>query len=106
MSESNWSECEKKGAQEAFKKAYNREIKTLIEEVKQKGSEISEIDGVWQLHDLLSTRRHDIDGKYDYRYSSLIFVFARLLKEGWLNQEELQFLERDKLAKITALSRM
>jgi hypothetical protein len=29
-----------------------------------------------------------------------------LLKEGWLNLDELQALDRDKLAKITALTRM
>ncbi|MGK7872223.1 MAG: hypothetical protein AB4426_02555 [Xenococcaceae cyanobacterium] len=106
MSEINWSESEKKAAQEAFKKAYEREINSLIQEVRQKAAEIAEIDSVWQLHDFLSARRHEIDGKYDYRYSVLVFVFAKLLQEGWLNLEELQDLERDKLAKITALARM
>ena len=106
MSEINWSESEKEAAHEAFKRAYEREINSLIEEVRQKASEIAEIDEVWRLHDLLSARRHEIDGKYDYRYSVLIFVFAKLLKEGWLSQDELQALERDKLAKITALARM
>lgn len=106
MSEINWSESEKQAAQEAFKRAYEREIKDLIEEVRQKVSEIADIDQVWQLHDFLSARRHEIDGKYDYRYSVLIFVFAQLLQEGWLNLDELKALERDKLAKITALARM
>ena len=106
MTETNWSKSEKKGAEEAFKRAYEREVKSLIKEVRQKGSEISEIDQVWQLHDFLSARRHEIDGKYDYRYSVLIFVFARLLQEGWLNLEELGFLEQDKLAKINVLARM
>lgn len=106
MSEINWSETEKKAAKDAFNRAYEREIKCLIEEVRQKASTISEIDQLWRLHDFLSARRHEIDGKYDYRYSDLIFVFARLLKEGWVNREELQVLQRDKLAKITALSRM
>lgn len=106
MSEINWSETEKKAAHEAFNRAYEREISSLIEEVRRKVSEIAEIDEVWLLHDFLSARRHEIDGKYDYSYSVLIFVFSRLLKDGWLNLEELQFLEQDKLAKITALARM
>ena len=106
MSEINWSESEKQGAEKAFKRAYKREINSLIEEIKHKVAKITEIDEVWQLHDLLSARRHEIDGKYDYRYSVLVFVFAKLVKEGWLNPEELKFLERDKLAKITALTRM
>jgi hypothetical protein len=106
VSEINWSESEKKAAQEAFQKAYEREINSLIEEVRQKASEIAEIDDLWRLHDLLSARRHEIDGKYDYRYSVLIFVFSRLLKEEWLSLDELQALDGDKLAKITALARM
>jgi hypothetical protein len=106
MSEMNWSESEKQVAQEAFKTAYKREIKSLIEEVRQKASEVTEIDEVWQLHDFLSARRHEIDGKYDYQYSALLFVFARLLNEKLLSLEELQDLEQDKLIKITALARM
>lgn len=106
MSEINWSEREKKAAKEAFDKAYEREINSVIEEVRQKASNISEIDQLWRLHDFLSAKRHEIDGKYDYRYSELIFVFARLLKEGWVDREELKVLEGDKLAKISALARM
>jgi hypothetical protein len=106
VSEINWSEIEKEAAHEALKQAYEREINSLIEEVRQKVNEIAEIDEVWLLHDFLSARRHEIDGKYDDNYSVLVFVFAQLLKEGWLNLDELQALDRDKLAKITALTRM
>ncbi len=106
MSDINWSETEKQAAHEAFKKAYEREINSLIQEVQQKMSHVTEIDKVWQLHDFLSAKRHEIEGKYDDRYEVLTFVFAGLLKEGWLNLEELKFLASDKLAKITALSRM
>lgn len=106
MSEINWSEREKQAAKAVFESAYQREIKSLMEEVKRKASEITEIDQVWRLHDFLSARRHEIDGKYDYDYSNLIFVFAQLLNEKWLSLEELQTLERDKLTKIAALARM
>ena len=34
---------------------------------------------MWALEDFLRTRRVDIDRKYDYRYSQLIFVFAQVL---------------------------
>ncbi|MBN1223805.1 MAG: hypothetical protein JXB23_11195 [Candidatus Aminicenantes bacterium] len=40
------------------------------------------------------------DDKYDYRYSRLIFVYGRLLKEGWLNINELEGLDDDKMTKI------
>ncbi|MDZ8056073.1 MAG: hypothetical protein RMX68_021745 [Aulosira sp. ZfuVER01] len=32
------------------------------------------------------------------RYSVLIFVFARLIREGWLSIEELKSLGEDKLS--------
>lgn len=106
MSEFDWSEQEKKIARAAFEKAYDREISNLIHEINQKAREISDIDQVWRLHDYLSAKRHDIDGKYDYRYSVLLFVFARLVKEGWLQLSELADINPDKLAKVAALSRM
>lgn len=101
-----WSQTEEKVARAAFDEAYNREIQALIEEVRARSGEIAELDDLWKLHDFLSARRHDIDGKYDYRYSDLIFVFARLVREGWLHLNELDGLEPDKLTKVAALTRM
>ena len=106
MSEIIWSDTEQEIAQTAFQKAYQRETRTLIEHIKEQSVQITVLDDIWQMHDYLSARRHQIDGKYEYRYTSLIFVFAQLLKEGWLKLEDLNGLEKDKLAKIAALSRM
>ncbi|MFM7876837.1 MAG: hypothetical protein ACKO8M_10140 [Microcystis panniformis] len=106
MSEIIWSDTEQEIAQTAFQKAYQRETSTLIEDIKEQSGQITVLDDIWQMHDYLSARRHQIDGKYDYRYTSLIFVFAQLLKEGWLKLEDLNGLGKDKLAKIAALSRM
>lgn len=106
VSDAEWSKAEKKLALEVFERAYEREINALIEEVRARASAITKLDDMWQLHDFLSTRRHEIDGKYDYRYSVLIFVFAQLVREGWLHLEELEGLAGDKLAKVAALTRM
>ena len=106
MSEIIWSDTEQEIAQTAFQKAYQRETSTLIEHIKEQSGQITVLDDIWQMHDYLSARRHQIDGTYDYRYTSLIFVFAQLLKEGWLKLEDLNGLGKDKLAKIAALSRM
>ncbi len=95
-----WSNIEKNIAKEAFDKAYIREIDALIKEVREQAGVISELSDVWKLHDFLSTRRHEIDGKYDYRYSVLIFVFSRLVNEGWLHLHELEGLGKDKLTKV------
>lgn len=106
MTLSEWSIMEEKVAREAFKIAYEREIEALTREVRDKASSIAQINDLWNLHDFLSARRHDLDGKYDYQESALIFVFARLLQEGWLKIDELEGLSKDKRIKITALSRM
>jgi Photoprotection regulator fluorescence recovery protein len=106
VSNAEWSMAEQQVAQTAFKQAYAREINALIEAAQAKAIAISEIEDLWRLHDFLSAKRHEVDGKYDYQYSALIFVFAELIKEGWLHLSELEGLERDKLAKIAALTRM
>lgn len=106
VNDTNWSEKEKEIAKEAFNKAYEREIAALINEVRNQASEIVELNDLWKLHDFLSARRHYLDGKYDYSYSNLIFTFASLVKEGWLNIEELEGLEGDKHSKVAALTRM
>lgn len=106
MSEVIWSETEKQIADQAFQKAYKCEIQTLMENIRQKSSEITEIDDLWQLHDFLSAKRHQIDGKYDHRYSVLIFVLAQLVQEGWLQAQDLEGLNKEKVSKIMALARV
>jgi hypothetical protein len=63
MTVSEWSTMEEQIAQEAFKIAYEREIEALMQEVRDKASSITQINDLWNLHDFLSARRHDIDGK-------------------------------------------
>ncbi|QYO63732.1 hypothetical protein [Leptolyngbya sp. 7M] len=104
--DTTWSQTEKQIARTAFNNAYQRELDYLIKTVREQSSSLTEIDDVWRLHDFLSARRHEIDGKYDYRYSVLVFVLASLVREGWLQLSELEGLAVDKLAKITALTRM
>ncbi len=106
VSDTQWSKTEEKIARNAFEKAHQRETTTLMQAVRQRATTLSELDDMWSLHDFLSARRHDLDGKYDYQHSVLIFVLAGLVKEGWLSLDELQGLEDNKLAKISALTRM
>lgn len=106
VSDVEWSAAEQELARQVFEKAYEREVNALIEEVRDKASTLTKLEDLWQLHDFLSARRHQIDGKYDYRCSMLIFVFAQLAREGWLHLEELEGLAKDKLTKVAALIRM
>lgn len=105
-SEAKWTDLEKKIARTAFDKAYKREVEALLKHVREEAEAIAEVEDLWRLHDFLSAKRHEMEGKYDYHYSTLIFIFAGLLKEGWLQMSDLEGLDRDKLAKVAALARM
>ena len=47
-----------------------------------------------------------MDKKYDYRYSVLPSVFARLIREGWLSFEKLEGLGEDKIQEIKSWIRL
>jgi hypothetical protein len=106
VNEISWSETEQKVAEVAFKVAYERETAALVRDIRESAEAIAGLDDIWRLHNFLSAKRHEIDGKYDFDFSALLFVFSTLIKQGWLQIEELEGLEREKLAKITALARM
>jgi hypothetical protein len=103
---SGWQESEQVIARHALDLAHHREVSALLDTVRHAAQDVQDVSTVWQIHDFLSARRHDLDGKYDFRLSGLIFVLARLVKEGWLEVGDLQGLAADKVAKVTSLSRM
>jgi hypothetical protein len=100
MSQTEWSKQEKKIARRAFKAAYSRECMAIAESVRKMASEINDPIGLWQLHDCLTEKRKETDEKYDYRYGVLLFVFARLMSEGWIKQEVLAGISELKLQEI------
>ena len=100
------SETETNIVQQAFQTAYQRETSALINYVRDRSTNIKELDDLWELHDLLSSKRYEIDGKYEFNDSTFVFDFASLIKEGWLNREDLKGLDASILSKISALTRM
>jgi Photoprotection regulator fluorescence recovery protein len=106
QTETEWSETEQKVARRAFDTAYENEITTLVRVVQEQMHTITTSKDIWHLHDLLSSKRHELDGKYDYRYPGLIWVFAELVRDGWIQITDLEGLDRDKLTKISVLARM
>ncbi|MGB5637292.1 MAG: hypothetical protein WBM44_24920 [Waterburya sp.] len=106
MSETKLSETEEKIAKQALQKAYERETSALIAKVRERASSITELEDLWALHDLLSTKRYEIDGKYQYNSLTIVFDFALLVKDGWLHLGELKGLKLEMLSKISALARI
>ena len=99
-----WTPQEQAIAEEAFQRAQGRAVSALISKVKGHASGLGSVEALWQLHDFLSTQRHDMEGRFDFRLEGILFVFASFVKDGLLSVEELEGLEPDKLAKIRAMS--
>ncbi|GGA25275.1 hypothetical protein [Okeania sp. KiyG1] len=106
LTDTQWSIAEEKIAQTALSKAKEREINALVTTVRQQASGIQEFNDLWYLHDFLSARRYDLDGKYDSRNATVIFALAGLVKEGWLKLGELEGLDKEKITKVSAMTRM
>lgn len=104
--EDDWSSKEQEAARVAFALAYERDLAHLTRSVQEMSNSIHTLDQIWELHDYLSTRRYEFDGKYDFKPSVLLFTFASMVKDGLLEIGDLEGLELNKLAKITALTRM
>jgi hypothetical protein len=96
----NWSHAEKKIARTAFDAALDKELAALLADFKHRALAVTDTAQLWEIEDLLRERRHEIDLKYDFRYSQLVVVFGQLLREGWLQEQQLGGLGEDKLVLI------
>ncbi len=104
MHDFKWSDSEKKIARRTFDAALTRELSALLASTKSSAAQATKPDDIWALHDFLSEQRKEIERKYDYRYSQLIYVFARLLKDKSITKSELEGLKEEKLAAILDLA--
>lgn len=104
MSFDKWTVAEKKIARRAFEAARDREFAALIARLKQMAAQLANSADTWDMHDFLSEQLRDIERKYDYRYSQLINVFGRLMRETWLNEEDIKGLAADKLEAIRGIA--
>jgi Asp-tRNA(Asn)/Glu-tRNA(Gln) amidotransferase B subunit len=95
-----WSKSEKVIARKTFDAALEGELQEVIHEAKRMASQIKQPSDLWDLEHYLTERRREIERKYDYRYSQLDLVFGRLLRERWIDEEDLRGLGEDKLEAI------
>jgi len=103
LPEMKWSKTEKEAARRAFEKAYRKECGVITAKIREMIKTASEPEDLWWIHDVLTRERRQTDEKYDYRYSVLLFVFARLLHERWISEIDLQGLSDDKIEAIRYL---
>lgn len=102
--ELQWSKAEKQAARKAFEAAYRKECAAVAATLKDMLGRACEPQDLWRINDYLTEQRDRTDEKYDYRYSVLPFVLARLLKEGWLAESDLEGLSADKIEIIKFLA--
>jgi hypothetical protein len=103
--EFEWSPREKKIARQAFESALHRELESVTTETKKRAERIREPHDLWNLERYLTESRKQIDQRFDYRYSVLIFVFGNLIRLGRLSEQELLGLSEDKLDAIRRLAK-
>ena|ERR1700722_2895486 len=100
MRELKWSSTEKAIARRCFDRALQQELDAAIQSTKQKAAKIKQASELWELERHLTHLRKKLDDQYEYKYSTLILLFADLVREGKLDPEDLRGLSRDKLRHI------
>lgn len=100
MSRDEWTPSEKKIAQRAFDAARESVHAGMLAEFKARAEAAETTEDMWSVEDYLRKQRREIDELLDYRYSVLLMVFARLIREGHLNEGQLAGLAEDKLEMI------
>jgi Photoprotection regulator fluorescence recovery protein len=104
MPDLSWSNAEKALSRKLFEQALDAELAETLAEFKAKAAMAGKPEEMWAIHDYLGGRRRDIDAKYDYRYSQLIFVFGALLRESRIREPQLAGLSQDKQAMIKRIA--
>jgi hypothetical protein len=91
-----WSPSEKKVARSAFDAALELALAKVMAEFKEKANAATTPSDMWETEDYLRQQRREIDETFDYRYSQLPFVFARLIRQGHLDESLLAGLSEEK----------
>jgi hypothetical protein len=91
-----WSPSEKKIARRIFDTALESALAKVMAEFKRKANAASAPSEMWEIEDYLRQQRREIDETFDYRYSQLPLVFARLIREGHLDESLLSDLSDEK----------
>ncbi len=94
------SSAEKALARRVFDAALESELSEVMTAFKAKASAVTAPSAMWELEEYLREKRRELNDKYDYRYSQLIWVFGRLIREGRIREEHLAGLSEEKLSHI------
>lgn len=105
MHDLKWSPSEKKIARRAYEAALDAALAKILAEFKAKAAQAATPSEMWDVEEYLRRQRKHIDTIFDYRYSQLTFVFATVIREGYLDEGSLAGLSEEKLEDIRHLLR-
>ncbi|MGF6308932.1 DNA-binding MarR family transcriptional regulator [Bradyrhizobium sp. i1.8.4] len=91
-----WSPAEKKIARNAYDSALQCALAKVMAEFKSRAGAAATPAEMWEVGDYLRRQRQEIDEMFDYRYSQLPLVFARLIRERHLDEALLAGLSDEK----------
>jgi hypothetical protein len=100
MRDLKWSGAEKKIARRAYDAALKTALAKIMADFKARAAATSTPSEMWAIEDYLHQQRREIDEMFDYRYSQLPWVFARLIWAGHLDEAQLNGLSEEKLQEI------
>ena len=100
MRDFTWTATQKKAARQAFDLASARDTEAIRREVEAMLRNSKDPRVVWSIENYLYERRREHDRVFDYRYSVLLFVFAELVRESLLSEEELEGIGEEKVEAI------
>ena len=93
----NWSGSEKKVARRAYETAHDLAVARIVAEFKARACAVSTLSDMWEMESYLKRKGREVEELFDYRYSQLLFVFARLISMGYLDEGQLAGLSAEKL---------
>jgi hypothetical protein len=100
MHDIKWSHSEKRHARAVFDRALTQELEERLAAFKARAAGTQSAEEMWSMRAHLEDSEHEVQRKYDFRYSQLIVVFGQLLREGRVTEEQLAGLSEEKLTYI------
>ncbi|MCP5283787.1 MAG: hypothetical protein H6933_02695 [Burkholderiaceae bacterium] len=100
MTVDRWTNAEKRRARDVFEAAAKAEEAELLRQFKARAAAAESMEAAWSMQQYLQKSERDFQRKYDFRYSELLVVLARLIREGRVERHSLDDLSADKLAVI------
>ncbi|MCA6096877.1 hypothetical protein [Bradyrhizobium australafricanum] len=98
-----WSPAEKKIARKAYDSAVECALAKVMVEFKSRAFAAATPSEMWEVGEYLHQQRRELDEMFDYRYSQLPLVFARLIREQHLDEALLAGLSDQKRQVIRSI---